>query len=82
LDIFGFEDFAHNTFEQVHTLALPRCFFQIFSLHFLQLCINYANEKLHSLFVDAVLKTEQVAVCAREQWLHAALHSLSGRVPP
>jgi myosin heavy subunit len=39
LDIFGFEVFEENVFEQ--------------------LLINYANEQLHHLFVDATLRSEQ-----------------------
>jgi len=39
LDIYGFEIFEHNLFEQ--------------------LCINFVNEKLQQIFLDAVVKGEQ-----------------------
>ena len=46
MDIFGFENFVHNSFEQ--------------------LCINFANEKLHQLFLYTMFKAEE-AVIARER---------------
>ena len=44
LDIFGFENFAHNSLEQ--------------------LCINFANEKLQSQFISALVATQRAEYVA------------------
>ena len=66
LDIFGFENFAHNSFEQVQTRVLTRgrmCWHLRFCpcglQYALQLCINFANEKLQQFFLTCVFKEEE-----------------------
>lgn len=68
LDIFGFENFRYNSFEQV---LLPSPWLAAQWAHlaerlpqhpFLQLCINFANEKLHQLFLHAMFKAEQEVI--------------------
>jgi myosin-5 len=57
LDVFGFEIFEQNSFEQV--LDLLWTFFLCKIAISLQFCINYANERLQAYFNFHVLKSEQ-----------------------
>ena len=51
LDIYGFESFEKNSFEQF--------------------VINYSNEKLHQLFINLTLKSEQDMYASQEiEWEH------------
>ena len=73
LDLFGFENFALNSFEQATLAQQPynarrarhrplyparRRVPQPSRVAFAQLCINYANEKLHQLFNKHVFEAE------------------------
>ena len=60
LDIYGFEIFEHNSFEQVKCLILTAVFVSGAKRDvFPQLCINFTNERLAKGFVDVVFKREQ-----------------------
>lgn len=76
LDIYGFEIFGTNRYED---LAFKCINLQIFS--FEQLCINYCNEKLQQLFIELVLKQEQEeyereGIKWRKVWYSKLLHLL------
>eukprot|EP00966_Prymnesium_polylepis_P256923 5934538-Prymnesium_polylepis.1 len=69
LDIFGFENFATNSFPQV--AAALRCDPRAAAAAHAappvpQLCINFTNESLHNLFIEHVFKLEQ-EVYVREE---------------
>lgn len=54
LDIYGFEVFEKNNFEQLW--FVPSAAFRLINL----ICsINYVNEKLQQIFIDFTLKMEQ-----------------------
>ncbi len=65
LDIYGFEVFDQNgSVEQNLNLILSNkhvdaCFSFVLLARFEQFCINYCNEKLHELFIELTLKSEQ-----------------------
>ena len=48
LDIFGFENFDTNSFEQLN--------------------INYANERLHSIFTNAIFETQKEYLAEEIPW--------------
>lgn len=65
LDIYGFEIFEKNGFEQVRALPVIKWRRQVTqilkkNLNSLQFCINFVNEKLQQIFIELTLKAEQV----------------------
>ena len=62
LDIFGFENFELNSFEQVHNIIATNCCWYIAPS---QMCINIANEQLQHYFNEHVFHWE-LEECKRE----------------